>query len=60
MFEFETQEELQMFLADIPFFKNEKCFCFGKTLEEAGKIFRQLMQERSGASEVGMAVKKDK
>lgn len=51
MFEF-TPEELGMFLADKPFYKNSKCFCFGKTLEEAGAVVRQLMQE-GGSGECG-------
>lgn len=54
MFEF-AKDELAKFLADIPFYKNDKCFCFGKTLSEAGEIFRRLMQEGSETDAVGVA-----
>jgi len=45
MFKF-TKEELGMFLKDIPFFNGEESFCFGSTLADAGRIFRDLVKAR--------------
>ncbi|MBR0542341.1 MAG: hypothetical protein IJK26_09075 [Clostridia bacterium] len=45
-----TEEELKRFLSDEPFYNNQHSFCLGKTLAEAGEIFRKIMAERKNAN----------
>lgn len=52
-----NDEELKDFLSDKPFYKNDDCYCLGKTLEEAGEIFRKIMEGRERAN-VGVAESK--
>ena len=53
MFNF-TESELKKFLNEEAFFKNKSTFCLGNTLEEAGKIFLKVIEEREKTN-VGMA-----
>ena len=38
-------ETLQMFLKDKPFYKNSECFCLGSSLEDAGNIMTQIIED---------------
>lgn len=52
VFEF-TEKELEKYLSDKAFFKDENTFCLGHTLKEAGEIFLKVIKEREQA-DVGM------
>lgn len=52
-----NKDEMEAFLNDVPFYKNNECFCLGKTLEDTGKILKQLADEnerRKGDTNVAM------
>jgi hypothetical protein len=53
LFEF-TDAQLTSFLNDEPFYVNPHTFSLGKSLTEAGEVFRKIIAGRENA-DVGMA-----
>ena len=41
---FIEKEDVEKFLEDEPFFKNNDCYCLGNSLEEAGEIVEIIVQ----------------
>lgn len=42
-----NEEQKTAFLKDIPFYENNDCFCLGNSLEEAGKILKQIAEGKN-------------
>ncbi len=42
---FPSENCLKAFLNDEPFYATKDCFCLGKTLTDAGRVVRKLMDD---------------
>jgi len=43
---FATEEAKEKFLRDEPFWESNESYCLGDTLEEAGRIAKQIITEK--------------
>lgn len=50
-----SEQELELFLKDVPFYRDNECYCLGKTLEDAGNIVRRIVGLERENEHVGMA-----
>lgn len=48
-----TEEQKLLFLQDKPFYENDNCFCLGNSLEEAGEIVEQIVNNKKETLECG-------
>ena len=48
---FINQEDLENFLSDKKYYSGRNNYCLGNTLEEAGEIFRKIVEDKK---DVGM------
>lgn len=48
---FRNQEDLENFLSDKKYYAGKNNYCLGETLEEAGEIFRKIVEDKA---DVGM------
>lgn len=52
-----TDAQLECFLSDTPFYQDEKCYCLGKSMLEAGNVISNAMKGEASNGEqadVGM------
>lgn len=53
-----TEQEIEMLLADKPYYSSGSSYCLGKTLTEAGEIVRRIVEDKERQAddrELGMA-----
>ena len=50
---FKNEAELRAFLDDKPFFHGADSYCLGNTMEEAGKIVREMLREAKFSGKAG-------
>lgn len=50
---FKSEAELQAFLDDKPFFHSTDSYCLGNTMEEAGRVIRQMMEKSEISGKAG-------
>lgn len=52
-----TNAQLERFLSDMPFYQDNKCYCLGKSMSEAGSVISNAMKGEASngkQADVGM------